>query len=208
MTVDADRGFMARALALAGAQQGRTAPNPAVGCVLVRDGVVIAEAATGDGGRPHAEEAALALIGGRAEGAVAYVTLEPCGGRSSGAAGCSERLIAAGVSRVVCAIADPHPQGAGGFAKLEEAGVPVLVGVGEAEALGLYEAFFHRVATGSALGYLADEATGFEAELTLEPGEALAAALQRLGAAGFSRVFARPDSAAASALRQAQPHRF
>lgn len=208
MTADADRAFMARALALAGAWRGRTAPNPSVACVLVRDGAVIAEAATGDGGRPHAEETALAQLGGQALGAVAYVTLEPCGARSSGAAGCAERLIAAGVSRVVCAIADPHPHGAGGFGKLEEAGVPVLVGVGEAEARGLYEAFFHRVATGSALGHVSDDPTGFEAELILEEGETLAASLQRLGAAGFARVFARPGSAAALALKQAQPHRF
>lgn len=208
MTPDQDLAFMARALALALAQQGRTAPNPAVGCVLVRDGVVIAEAATGDGGRPHAEETALALAGEGALGAVAYVTLEPCGARSSGAAGCSARLIAAGVARVVCAVADPHPQGAGGFVRLEEAGVPVLVGVGEPEARGLYEAFFHRVETGAALGFIAESACSFEAELILAPGETLSVALSRLGGQGFARVFARPDSAEASALREAQPHRF
>ena len=208
MSIETDLAFMARALALAQAQQGRTAPNPAVGCVLVRDGVVIAQAATGDGGRPHAEETALDLLGGKAKGAVAYVTLEPCGARSSGAAGCSERLIAAGVSRVVCAIADPHPHGAGGFARLEEAGVPVLGGVGEAEARALYEAFFHRVETGAALGFIAPDATGFEAELTLDQGESLVAALQRLGGQGFSRVYAKPESPAALALKQAQPHRF
>jgi len=200
--VSADEAFMARALALAQGQAGRTRPNPSVGCVLVRDGVVIGEGATGDGGRPHAEEIALAQAGA-ARGACAYVTLEPCGARSSGDPGCAQRLIEAGVVRVVCAIADPHPQGAGGFRRLEEAGVPVLVGAGEGLALQLYKAFFHRVATGQALAAISSSGVGFEGELTLLPGEGLEAALMRLGALGFSSVYARPGTPAAAALSEA-----
>jgi diaminohydroxyphosphoribosylaminopyrimidine deaminase / 5-amino-6-(5-phosphoribosylamino)uracil reductase len=197
--VSADAAYMARALALAQAQAGRTRPNPSVGCVLVRDGAVIGEGATGDGGRPHSEELAL-LAAGSAFGACAYVTLEPCGARSSGQAGCAQRLIEAGVARVVCAIADPHPKGAGGFRRLEAAGIPVLVGIGEARAKALYQPFFHRVATGRALALIDNEGIGFEGEVALHPRETALEALERLGAEGYSKVFARPGTPAAAAL--------
>ncbi len=200
--MSADERFMARALALAQAQAGRTRPNPAVGCVLVKNGAVIGQGATGDGGRPHAEELALAQAGDAA-GACAYVTLEPCSERSSGAPGCSSRLIAANIARVVCAIADPHPHGAGGFRRLEEAGVPVLAGVGEAQARALYAAFFHRVETGRALGAISSDGAGMEGELCFEPGEQLDEALLRLGGEGYSSVFARPGTAEAKALMRA-----
>ncbi|MDB5492824.1 MAG: ribD, partial [Phenylobacterium sp.] len=88
MTLSDDQTYMRRAIALARAKLGRTAENPAVGCVIVRDGEIIGEGATGDGGRPHAEEVALDQAGPSARGATAYVTLEPCGARSSGAASC------------------------------------------------------------------------------------------------------------------------
>lgn len=122
---------MRRALALAAARAGETAPNPAVGCVLVRDGRVVGEAATAPGGRPHAEEQALEIAGGEAAGATAYVTLEPCGARSTpGAISCAERLVDAGVARVVIAAADPSPFAAGrGPKRLKAAGVCVVHGV-------------------------------------------------------------------------------
>jgi diaminohydroxyphosphoribosylaminopyrimidine deaminase/5-amino-6-(5-phosphoribosylamino)uracil reductase len=122
--MSADEAFMRRALALAAQNLGRTGANPAVGCVLVKDGAVIAEAATAEGGRPHAEEQALAQAGAAAAGATAYVTLEPCGARSSGAASCSQLLAQAGVARVVVACADPSVFAAGqGAARLAAAGV-------------------------------------------------------------------------------------
>ncbi|MBW8813100.1 MAG: riboflavin biosynthesis protein RibD [Caulobacterales bacterium] len=131
---------MRRAIALAQAQLGRTAENPAVGCVLVKDGVVVGEGATGDGGRPHGEEVALAAAGSAARGATAYVTLEPCAHRSTGAASCSERLVAAGVARVVVAAADASAYAAGeGARRLRAAGVPVEEGLlGDAAAAALY----------------------------------------------------------------------
>src|SRR5512139_2210242 len=114
MTTSADdETHMRRAIELAGTNLGRTAENPAVGCVVVRDGRVVGEGATGEGGRPHAEEVALDQAGEAARGAVAYVTLEPCGERSTGAASCSQRLVAAGVSRVMVACADSSPYAAG-----------------------------------------------------------------------------------------------
>ena len=130
---------MRRAIALAAERVGRTGSNPAVGCVLVKAGRVIAEAATAESGRPHAEEQALAAAGEAARGAVAYVTLEPCGERTSGAASCSERLIAAGVSRVVygCDEAD-HRSNGRGPARLRAAGVPVEAGFLATECAPLY----------------------------------------------------------------------
>ncbi len=135
----AEAPYMRRAIALARARLGRTGANPAVGCVLVSEGTVIAEAATAEGGRPHAEEQALTGAGGKARGAVAYVTLEPCGERSSGAASCAERLIAAGVSKVVVACLDPSPLASGrGLARLADAGLPVETGLLAEEAQDLY----------------------------------------------------------------------
>ncbi len=151
MTNSADLAFMQRALVLAQAQAGRTAPNPSVGCVLVADGLVIAEAATGDGGRPHAEEQALAGAGPRARGATAYVTLEPCNQRSAGGRSCTDLLITAGVARVVYASADPHKLAAGvGPSRLRAHGVAVEAGLLTAEADALNTDFFARVAAGEA----------------------------------------------------------
>lgn len=136
---DDDARHMRRAIALARRRLGRTAENPAVGCVIVKNGEVVAEAATAEGGRPHAEEQALAAAGERARGAVAYVTLEPCAERSNGAASCSARLVAAGVRRVVYACDHAHHLSAGGGpARLREAGILVESGVLADEAAELY----------------------------------------------------------------------
>ncbi|WP_374574621.1 deaminase [Phenylobacterium sp.] len=143
---------MRRAIALAAARVGLTADNPAVGCVIVRDGEVVGEAATAPGGRPHAEEQALDQAGGRARGATAYVTLEPCGARSSGAASCSERLAAAGVARVVIACEDPSTFAAGqGADRLAAAGVAVEAGFLAQEAAFLYDSY-HPATQGCARG--------------------------------------------------------
>lgn len=136
-----DADFMRRALALAAPMIGRTGDNPAVGCVIVRDGAVIGEGVTGEGGRPHGEENA--LRNAEARGATAYVTLEPCAARTSGSQSCSELLIGAGVSRVVIATRDPHPKAAGaGVARMQAAGIAVEIGLLEAEARAQNAAFF------------------------------------------------------------------
>ncbi len=128
-----DTEFMQRAIAVALPNLGKTAPNPVVGCVIVRDGQILAQAATAPGGRPHAEEQALEQIDAR--GATAYVTLEPCGARSSGTAPCSQRLVEAGVVRVVYACEDPSPLASGqGSEKLIAAGVIVERGLLSQEA--------------------------------------------------------------------------
>lgn len=128
-----DSDFMRRALALASAGVGATGDNPSVGCVIVKDGAVIAQAATGAGGRPHAEE--LALRGIDARGATVFVTLEPCAKRSVSGIPCADLLAAAGVSRVVVAARDPHPFAAGaGIERMINAGVDVEVGLLEPAA--------------------------------------------------------------------------
>lgn len=134
-----DQRHMRRAIALAKARLGRTGENPAVGCVIVKDGVVIAEAATAEGGRPHAEEQALAVAGPSAAGADVFVTMEPCGERSNGTASCAERLAAAKVARVVFACGNSHGLSAGrGPARLGDAGVPLQSGFLASEAGFLY----------------------------------------------------------------------
>jgi diaminohydroxyphosphoribosylaminopyrimidine deaminase/5-amino-6-(5-phosphoribosylamino)uracil reductase len=138
-----DAEFMARALDLAEAMKGRTGPNPAVGCVLVKDGVIVGEGATGGGGRPHAEEEALKHSGENARGAVAYVSMEPCAKRSNRGKSCAQLLIDAEVARVVAAVEDPHPFAAGaGPAALAQAGVVVELGLRREEARFLHAEFF------------------------------------------------------------------
>jgi diaminohydroxyphosphoribosylaminopyrimidine deaminase/5-amino-6-(5-phosphoribosylamino)uracil reductase len=136
---------MRRAIALARTNLGRTGANPAVGCVIVADGQVVGQGVTGVGGRPHAEEVALDQAGAAARGATAYVTLEPCAERSSGAASCSERLAAAGVARVVVACPDASVLAAGrGLARLQAAGVDTDLGLSADEAAALYTAYAPR----------------------------------------------------------------
>jgi diaminohydroxyphosphoribosylaminopyrimidine deaminase/5-amino-6-(5-phosphoribosylamino)uracil reductase len=131
--------FMRQAIALAQRQVGRTAANPAVGCVIALDGKVVGEAATADGGRPHAEEQALEAAGDKARGAQVFVTLEPCGERTSGGASCALHLLRAGVSEVFIACADASPFASGrGCALLLGGGVAVSRGLLEDEAAVLY----------------------------------------------------------------------
>ncbi len=140
-----DMAHMLRALALAAPGVGRTGDNPSVGCVIVKDGGVIGEGATARGGRRHAEEQALAQAGDAAHGATAYVTLEPCARRSAGGVACADRLIAAGVSRIVIATHDPHPNAAGaGIRRLRASGVAVEIGLMETEARAQNADFFAR----------------------------------------------------------------
>lgn len=137
---------MSLALALGRRGRGRTGPSPAVGCVIVRDGRVVGRGWTADGGRPHAEAAALARADAR--GATAYVTLEPCAHRGRGDP-CADALAGAGVARVVVAVGDPDPRTDGqGLARLRAAGVEVTLGVGEAEARADLAGFLRRVAGG------------------------------------------------------------
>ena len=124
-----DHQFMTHALALGRRNQGHCWPNPAVGCVIVKEGRVVGRGWTAIGGRPHAEAQALQRAGALAAGATAFVTLEPCA--HQGQTGpCCDALIAAKVARVVIGAADPDPRVAGrGVAALKAAGIEVVEGV-------------------------------------------------------------------------------
>lgn len=136
--------FMALALSLGRRGQGRTWPNPSVGCVIVRDGIIVGRGWTADGGRPHAETRALAQAGDKARGATAYVTLEPCSHHGQ-TPPCSQALIDAGVSHVLAAIQDNDPRVDGaGFAMLRAAGVQVTTGVLAQQAAMDHAGFFMR----------------------------------------------------------------
>ncbi len=149
--------MMRAALALARRSLGRTWPNPAVGCVFVRDGRVIARGRTRDGGRPHAEADAIAeatKAGQSLKGATAYVTLEPCShhGRTPP---CADALVSSGVVRVVSALEDPDPRVKGqGHARLKAAGISVEVGEGAADAAEINAGFLLRVREGRPLFHL------------------------------------------------------
>ncbi len=129
-----DRRYMALALSLGRRGHGTTWPNPAVGCVIVKDGRIVGRGWTQPGGRPHAEVVALAQAGAAARGATAYVTLEPCSHHGK-TPPCADALVSAGLARVVVALTDPDARVNGqGLARLREAGIEVTTGVLEDEA--------------------------------------------------------------------------
>lgn len=143
-----DFQMMSRAIQLAKGGIYTTAPNPNVGCVITRDGEIVGEGFHFKAGEPHAEVHALRMAGEKAEGATAYVTLEPCShyGRTPP---CAEGLINAKVAKVICAMQDPNPQVAGrGIQMLRDAGIEVQVGLLEADAYALNPAFIKRMKTG------------------------------------------------------------
>ena len=144
-----DERFIAAAVALGDRGRGSSAPNPNVGCLIAKDGVVLGRGWTQPGGRPHAEAMALAEAGEAARGATAYVTLEPCCHRSERGPACADLLVEAGVARVVAAIADPDDRmSGGGFERLKAAGVEVEVGPGAEAARRSMAGFLTRVALG------------------------------------------------------------
>ena len=178
---------MRAALSLARRGNGRTWPNPSVGCVIVKDGRVVGRATTAQGGRPHAEPQALAMAGDAARGATAYVTLEPCcfHGRTPP---CTDALVAAGVARVVVGVRDPDPRVNGaGLARLRSAGIEVVEGVLEDEAADVVAGFVTRVQRGRPLvtlklastldGRIATR-TGESQWITGEPARRMAHALR------------------------------
>jgi len=139
---------MRAALGLAQRGLGMVWPNPAVGCVVVREGRVVGRGWTQPGGRPHAETEALARAGEAARGATAYVTLEPCAHHGK-TPPCAQALIDAGVARVVVALDDPDPRvNGGGIRMLREAGVEIETGLCRAEAEAVNRGFLRRVRDG------------------------------------------------------------
>lgn len=143
-----DRELMSRAVTVGERGRGTAAPNPWVGCVVVRDGNVVGEGFHARRGEPHAEAEALAAAGTAARGATAYVTLEPCAhhGRTPP---CADALLEAGITRVVVALEDPDAKVRGrGIARLRDGGAAVAIGVGAAEAGDSLASYLHHRRTG------------------------------------------------------------
>jgi diaminohydroxyphosphoribosylaminopyrimidine deaminase/5-amino-6-(5-phosphoribosylamino)uracil reductase len=160
-----DEDYMAAAIAFARRGLGETAPNPAVGCIIVKEGVIVGRGATQKGGRPHAETVAIADAGEAARGATLYVTLEPCS--HQGVTGpCANAIVSAGLARVVSAVEDPDPRVAGrGHDILRKAGIDVRVGVLGHEARRANLGHILRVTQGRPMMTLklAETADGFAA---------------------------------------------
>ncbi len=149
-----DRQMMQRCLELAKQAWGKTAPNPLVGAVVVKDGAIVGEGFHPGAGQPHAEVFALKEAGNRAEGATIYVSLEPCNhyGRTPP---CSEAVVAAGIKKAVVGMVDPNPLVAGGGIRtLERAGIEVVVGVEAAACQELNAGFIQRIVNHRPLGIL------------------------------------------------------
>ncbi|PLX99268.1 MAG: bifunctional diaminohydroxyphosphoribosylaminopyrimidine deaminase/5-amino-6-(5-phosphoribosylamino)uracil reductase RibD [Desulfuromonas sp.] len=161
MTADLHETFMRRALELARRAEGRTAPNPPVGAVIVRDGKVVGEGFHPRAGEPHAEVFALRAAAEKAAGADVYVTLEPCSHHGK-TPPCADALIAAGVRRVYVGTVDPNPKVAGrGIERLQAAGIEVESGLLEFESCELIAPFRKQILTG--LPY-----TVYKAAMTLD----------------------------------------
>jgi len=190
VSVTIDIVMMRQAIAAARTNLGQTWPNPSVGCVIAKDDKILGQAATAKGGRPHAEEQALEALSEAARGATAYVTLEPCGARSSGKTSCAERLALSGISRVVIACEDPSPFASGqGLERLREAGLIAETGLLADEAHILCAGFIHRLTTGQPLVEAADHAETFDGQFELRSGEPLIEALKRYGNQGYTRLW-------------------
>jgi diaminohydroxyphosphoribosylaminopyrimidine deaminase/5-amino-6-(5-phosphoribosylamino)uracil reductase len=140
---------MAEAVGLGEGARGRTAPNPNVGCVIVKDGEIVGKGATAPGGRPHAEAVALKEAGAKARDATLYTTLEPCAHESERGPTCAVSIPEAGSIRVVAAIGDPDPRTSGlGLKALRKAGLTVKKGVGADEARASMAGYLTRIALG------------------------------------------------------------
>jgi diaminohydroxyphosphoribosylaminopyrimidine deaminase/5-amino-6-(5-phosphoribosylamino)uracil reductase len=143
-----DLRYMQLALALGRRGLGRTWPNPAVGAVIVKDGVIVGRGWTQPGGRPHAEVEALRHAGAAARGATLYVTLEPCSHHGK-TPPCADAIVAAGVTRVVSAMVDPNPEVAGkGHWRMAEAGIVVDVGLCAEEAARAHAGHIRKIRDG------------------------------------------------------------
>lgn len=167
---DQDRAHMTHALALGRRGLGQCWPNPAVGCVIVRDGRVLGRGRTASGGRPHAEPQALAQAGQAARGATAYVTLEPCAHHGQ-TPPCAQTLVDAGIGRVVTALEDPDPRVAGrGHAMLRAAGVTVEAGLMADQARQDLAGFLTRTTQGRPMVTL-KLASSFDGRIATATGE-------------------------------------
>lgn len=221
-----DQRWMRRALELASSGLGETWPNPSVGCVLIRDGVVIGEGRTSRGGRPHAETNALQSALGSPDAADAYVTLEPCAHHGE-TPPCAGALIDAAIKRVIVGATDHDPRVNGnGLARLRDAGIEVVTDICGEAARAILSGFFHKLRTqiplvisGSPTNrHALERADGvLQTDVTVQDIEGLAShgrlklrvpvgargadVLRRLGAHGLTSVYVANDDPLAATLQ-------
>jgi pyrimidine deaminase RibD-like protein len=194
----ADIGFMSRALGLARSGLGHTTPNPSVGCILVRDGIITGEGHTQAGGRPHGEAMALAMAGSNAAGSHAYVTLEPCAHDSIRGPACSTTLVAAGIGGVTISVLDPDPRTRGlGVARLEAAGLVVRVGLLAEQGQEQIAGFEKRLRTGLPWVHVGRDDGTFDVVMGNPQAVDLGTYLAEAGAQGVMRLCLLPGSVAA-----------
>ena len=144
-----DAGWMREAVRLGEAARGRTAPNPNVGCVIVKGCKIVGQGATAPGGRPHAEAVALKQAGEKAKGATLYTTLEPCAHASERGPTCSALIPQTGIAQAMIALKDPDPRTAGdGIKMLRKAGIEVKTGVGREAARDSMSGYLSRIERG------------------------------------------------------------
>lgn len=165
-----DARYMALALRAGAQRLGQVWPNPAVGCVIVKDGRIVGRGATAPGGRPHAEARALAQAGAMARGATAYVSLEPCAHHGQ-TPPCAGALAAAGVARVVTPMEDPDPRTSGkGHSAMRAAGISVETGVLAEAAAQAHRGFVLRITAGRPFVTL-KLASSFDGRIATATGE-------------------------------------
>jgi diaminohydroxyphosphoribosylaminopyrimidine deaminase / 5-amino-6-(5-phosphoribosylamino)uracil reductase len=195
--------MMDAALALAWSGLGTTAPNPSVGCILVKNGKIIGKGRTANGGRPHAEREALDAALEDPRAATAYVTLEPCA-HTGLTPPCADALIEAGINRVVIGCVDPDERTSGaGIARLKAAGISVETGVREKEAGRLNAGFFHRIGRGWPLVVVDANPASYDKSIHAFESNDVLGSLRALGADGVNRLRILPDSPAAEAAAAA-----
>ncbi len=169
-SASSDAAYMLAAVSLAARNLGDTWPNPTVGCIIVRDGNIVGRGWTQSGGRPHAETEALKRAGTAANGATAYVTLEPCSHHGK-TPPCADALIAAGIARVVVGTFDPDPRVSGqGIAKLKAAGIQVDQGIEQGAAIRLNAGFFLRISQNRPL-FTLKAAASLDGRIALSNGD-------------------------------------
>jgi diaminohydroxyphosphoribosylaminopyrimidine deaminase/5-amino-6-(5-phosphoribosylamino)uracil reductase len=180
---------MKHAFDLARSGLGRTAPNPSVGCVLVKFGQIVGEGRTQSGGRPHGEAMALMRAGALARGADAYVTLEPCAHESLRGPSCSDSLIQAGLNSVTISVLDPDPRTAGkGVHKLQSWGLGVRVGLLEEDGKKQISGFEKRIRLGLPWVHVGRDDGSFDLAITEAPLMSWQDYLRQLAGSGCMRV--------------------
>ncbi|GIU67663.1 hypothetical protein PsB1_1817 [Candidatus Phycosocius spiralis] len=186
---------MGRAFELARDGLGKTAPNPSVGCVIVRNGIVVGEGRTQVSGRPHGEAVALAIAGNQADGSFVYVTMEPCAHESNRGPACSDALIQAGVKSVTISVLDPDPRTTGqGVRRLRQADIEVHVGLFSEAGQTQIAGFVKRLRTGLPWLHVGQDDGTFDAVLHDGITASLSQMILELGQEGMMRVCISPGS--------------